>query len=97
MLARYEVLRLQFFTAAGCVLQAEVRQAFMPGAWNAQLGGAILRGHPGDRMERPGGKRGPKQLPLRRPGSVVRSTTFEPDLIEPSAAPIGEEADAVGA
>ena len=55
VLARDEVFGLQFFAGAGSEAHAEVREAFIPGAGDAHLLGAIFGGECGDGVEIFGG------------------------------------------
>src|SRR5687768_1824795 len=64
---------------------------------SAPLLGAVLRRHGADRVARDRGGRGGEEGRRDRALTTVCDQALDPDLVDGLAAPVGEQADAVGA
>jgi hypothetical protein len=76
VLARDEIFGLQLFAGTGREAHAEVREAFVPGAEDAHLLGAVFGGERGDGMEIFGGQLGAEEFGLGVEGLTLFDAAF---------------------
>lgn len=101
---RDEVFGLEFLAAGGGEVHAEVGQALVPGAGDAELFGAGFGGVAEDGVHVLGGAMGSEEFGAEGGGRVGLGRTlrrtliraaFDPDLGDAGVLPVGEERDAV--
>ena len=85
------------FAGAGGEAHAEVGEAFVPGAGDTHLLGAVFGGERGDGVKILGGEFGAEEFRLGVEGLAFFVAALHPDFAEILILPVGEEADAVGA